>query len=306
MVFKLQLARMSVNVERRNVVLTISPPRAHHIAMVIDRAQPRQEWLRDTVRLLLAAAERLGVRPELVPPLSRSQFLPDARPEPVPVASKEEVAAADGTQPPTSQTVTSLQDVEQEQTPPRPARATVEPSAEAMQQVVAGAAEHVAAAASTARAERASAVAATAEAVADRVARTAAAVQSQADAAALSVARAAGDAAALVAARVVPGGERTAARTAARVVTEVAAAAIRTAEATAAARADVARKAAAAALAAALAAADAATIVELEVANAAEAIRAVAAKAHHTLIGRDTTSSPADSETTDCTSARRD
>lgn len=304
--FKLQLARMSVNVERRNVVLTISPPRAQHIAMVIDRAQPRQEWLRDTVRLLLAAADRLGVRPELVPPLSRSQFLPDARPEQAPVADEDDVAAADGTKPPSSVAVACRQGAEQEQMATLTAPATMEPCADDAQRVVDGAADRVAAAASTARAERASAVAATAEAVADRVASTAAAVQSQADAAALSVARAAGDAAALVAARVGPGGERTAARTAARVVTEVAAATIRTAEATAVARAEAARKAAAAALAAALAAADAATIVELEVANAAEAIRAVATKAHHTLAERNTTSAPADSETTSCTSDRRD
>jgi len=57
-------ARRTVDVVKGNVVLTMSPAHAHQIAMVIDDARPREDWLRETVLSILTAADRLGIRSE--------------------------------------------------------------------------------------------------------------------------------------------------------------------------------------------------------------------------------------------------
>jgi hypothetical protein len=247
---------MAVDVDRGRVVLTISPPRAHAIAMAIEETEPREEWLQEAVMLMLTAADRLGIPSELVPRLSRRQFLHDWESHQAaaePAAHQQEVAA-------------SLVH-----------EAAVQ-AAELAQEAVDSAADRAAAAALTARDQRSAAVDEAAEAVAARVARAAAAVQNEADAAALTVAQAAFEAAFLIASTVQPGTERDAALTATLVATAVSSIAIKTAAVTASARADVAREAATAAAAAAVAAADAAEIVDLEVACAAEAVRAVASQ----------------------------
>jgi hypothetical protein len=283
-----QLARLTVDVIRGNVVLTVSPPRAHDIAMVIERSGPREEWLRETVRLMLTAADRLGIPSDLVPRLSRRQFLRDWDLDQTPApASPPVTAGAQSVTPdlalPQTSTEMSAPYAQKQEVAASLVHAAAVHAAELAQEAVDSAADRAAEAASTARAQRSAAVEDAAEAVAARVAKAAAAVESEADEAALTVAQAAFDAAFLIASTVKPGSERDAALTATLVATAVSAIAIKTAAVTAAARADVAREAASAASAAAVAAADAAKIVDLEVMCAAEAVRAVASEAALTL-----------------------
>ena len=270
--------RSLVRIQRGNVVLTMSPPRARQLARVVEAAGPhRDDWLRDVVRLMLAAVDRFGLAARVAPRLSRRQFLhdwqlqasPGAQPLPqvsVPTAEGADLAVAAGQD----------AELEQEQHQAEVVRASAERAARLADRAVGVAAECAAEAAATARTERSVAVAQAADAVAARVASAAAAVQSEADAAALTVAHAAFDAALLIASTVPAGSERDAALTATLVATAVSAVAVKAAAVTAAARADVAREAAAAASAAAEAAADAALLVDLEVTCAAEAVLAVA------------------------------
>ena len=53
--------RLVVDVVGGDVVLTMNPPRAHHMAMVIDRVQPREDWLRQAVLSMLVAADQLSI-----------------------------------------------------------------------------------------------------------------------------------------------------------------------------------------------------------------------------------------------------
>lgn len=284
-----QVARMTVDVIRGNVVLTVSPPRAHDIAMVIERSGPREEWLRETVRLMLTAADRLGIPSDLVPRLSRRQFLRDwdldqtTAAAPPPVTNNAQLSVTPGLALPQTSTEISAPYAQNQEVAASLVHAAAVHAAELAQEAVDSAADRAAEAASTARAQRSAAVENAAEAVAARVAKAAAAVESEADEAALTVAQAAFDAAFLIASTVKPGSERDAALTATLVATAVSAIAIKTAAVTAGARADVAREAASAASAAAVAAADAAKIVDLEVMCAAEAVRAVASEAALTL-----------------------
>lgn len=280
------ITRMSVDVERGHVVLTLSPPRARQLAAVIDEAGPhRDDWIHDTVALMLAAADRLGFRSHRAPRLSRREFLhnwhldegPSAHP---PVSLASATPAEDHR---TELSAAAVRPDERDADLAKLVHEAAEDAAQVAQEAVKHAASRAAIAAATAQAERSSAVHQAADAVAARVAGAAAAVQSEADAAALTVAQAAFDAALLIASTVPAGSERDAALTATLVATAVSAAAVKAAAVTAAARAEVARHAASAASAAALAAADAATMVDLEVACAAEAVLAVATATAFTL-----------------------
>ena len=53
-------ARTTVNIVGADVVLSMSPPRAHQIAKVLDGARPREDWLRRTILSMLTAADELG------------------------------------------------------------------------------------------------------------------------------------------------------------------------------------------------------------------------------------------------------
>jgi len=280
--------KMSVDVERGKVILTTSPLRAHRLAVVINETRPVEEWMREAARLLMTAADRMGIPSDMVPHVSRRQFLHNWQAGDAP-ALAQVIRAQEAAHPEVAAQVVATESVaakpagDHHEVAASVVHAAALQAAGLAQEAVDSAADRAAEAALTARDQRSAAVRDAAQAVATRVAQAAAAVESEADAAALTVAQAAFDAAFEIASTITPGDELDAALTATLVATAVSAMAIKTAAVTASARAEVAHEAAMAASAAALAASDAAQLMDLEVACAAEAVRAVATETALTL-----------------------
>jgi len=209
---------MSVRLDGANVVLTLTPQRAHVMAESLDHPDAvRAGWLDEVSQMLRAAAGRRGVSE--APPLTRGAFLRGGW-----ITEDHELAA----------------DIQ--------ADLAAQAAAHTDDAVVA-AAKRAAEAAEDARTMTALAVAAAAESVAETAMLTAAAVQGRADNVARTVADEAAEAATSVAASVPTGGEAEAAVTALLLEARVTAAAVVKAEETALAAAIVARAVAAAAAA---------------------------------------------------------
>ena len=193
---------MTVDVVRGDVVLTVSPPRAHDIAMVIEGSGPREDWLRKTVRLMLTAADRLGIPSELVPRLSRRQFLRDWDLDEAPAAAWSALLAVpDDLAAAPLATVSPAPYAQKQEVAASLVYAAAVHAAELAQEAVDSAADRAAEAASTARARRSAAVEGAAQAVAARVAQAASAradVAREAATAAAAPAVAAADAAKIV------------------------------------------------------------------------------------------------------------
>ena len=286
----------SISVRRQGgqVVLTLAPDAAAILAEFLDHRDPRYatSWQR-VGAAVQSAAHGVGVFSE--PLLSRSQFLRVRWLTEVPPMTDLSLPlmplGSQATEPPAS-TGASPSDADESSSVGSPGRtdqatAIAEAELNTFEAALLVRAAVVIAAATTAEAARSSKVARAEEAtraaaaVAAVVSRAAAAVQSDADQHAEAVAALASSAAAAVALRVTPGHEVEERQKAAAVAANTAREAVETARITALAAARVAEAAAEAARAAAAAASDAAVILELEVADAAQAMQCVTDQAAH-------------------------